>query len=259
MKLSVFLPTIRTHLLENWYKSLEASCNRHEFEVVFCGPFDIPESLSQLSNVTFIKDFGSPTRAAQIAAMYCQGEYLYHTTDDVLFFPEVISNELDIVEENKIVGMRYREGENYNGHALPESYWYAANAYPHLGGVNNSWGICVHFLILKESFHKYGGFDCQWQYLNHAGHDLLFRIQKNEWFSFVLSKEEVCSADWMPNTTGDHAPIHHTQINEDAPLFYRLWGGQNDRSVISVLNYRYEPEVWKPRFTGNETGYGDLK
>ena len=260
MKLSVFLPTIRTHLLEKWYETLCESCNSHYFDVIFCGPFDIPTTVSEHKNVKFIKDFGNPTRAAQIAAINCEGDYLYHTTDDVVFFPEVISNELDRVQaNNQIVGMRYREGEGHAGDKLDESYWYASNAYRGFPGVDSRWGICVHFLMSRELFVKYGGFDCRWQYLNHAGHDLLFRIQQNETVEYTLSTQEVSSADWMPNITGDHAPIHYAQIQEDDPLFQKEWFLKNQRGIIDLYNYKQQPNIWNKRFSGQEKRYADLQ
>lgn len=248
MKVSIFLPTIRPYLLEKWYDSLEKSCNKHSFEVIFCGPYDIPHTLRRKNNVKFIKDFGSPTRAGQIAAINANGDYLYHTTDDVLFFPNVISDELDSIQGNEIVGMRYREGQNYSGNTLDNTYWYSPNAYPNLRGVNNTWGICVHFLMCNKIFIKYGGFDCRWQYLNHAGHDLLFRIQQNENIKYILSKNEICSADWTPGTMGDHGPVHFAQTEDDAPLFIQEWCVKNTRKCVPLNNYQNQPEIWKRRF-----------
>ena len=115
MKLSVFLPTIRTHLLEKWYDSLCESCNRHDFEVIFCGPFDIPSTLTTKDNVKFIKDYGNPTRAAHLAALQAEGEYLYHTVDDILFYEGVVSEELDYIDPSSVVAMRYNEGVDHSG------------------------------------------------------------------------------------------------------------------------------------------------
>ena len=154
--------------------------------------------------------------------------------------------------------MRYREGEGYLGDKLDDSYWYAPNAYAAFPGVDQSWGICVHFLMSRKLFLKYGGFDCRWQYLNHSGHDLLFRVQKNEIVEYYLSDEEASSADWMPHTTGDHAPIHHAQIQDDDPLFQREWFFENDRGVIDLQNYKDQSPVWDKRFSGNEKRYSDL-
>jgi hypothetical protein len=258
MKLSVFMPTIRTHLHQVWYDSLEASCNRHDFEVVMCGPFQPPDSILSKTNVTWIKSFASPTVCAQLALLQCKGDYVFHTVDDSLFIPNVISNELDNIENNTIVGMRYREGQSHSGNVLPDMYWYASNAYPRWNGVDPSWGICVHFLMSIGLCGEVGGFDCKYDYLNHATHDLLFRLQKRDHVSYRISKSEISSADWQPNITGDHAPIHNAQIGHDEPIFASDWQTPNNRGVIDLMNYESYPEVWKTRFTGKEQDYEGL-
>lgn len=259
MKVSVFLPTIRTHLLENWYHSLEKSCSRHSFEAVFCGPFDIPKSLAEKENVKFIKDFGNPTRAAQRAALECDGDYIYHTVDDILFFEDCLSNELDSINEDDLVAMRYREGQGFSGKQLPEAYWYAPNAYPRWPGVDQSWGIGIHFIMSKNLFVDYGGFDCRFEYLNHATHDLLFRIQKGEDINYKLSEEEASTADWMPGTSGDHAPIHYAQITHDEGLFRSMWYMGNKDLVIRINNWEEVPDVWNRRFNSKDIkSYGEL-
>jgi len=258
MKLSVFMPSIRTHLHQVWYDSLEASCDRHDFEVVMCGPFEPPESVLSNPNVTWIKSFASPTVCAQIALSKCGGDYVFHTVDDSLFIPHVISNELDDIDNNLIVGMRYREGQSHSGRVLPDMYWYARNAYPRYRGVNPSWGICVHFLMSRDLCISYGGFDCKYDYLNHATHDLLFRLQKQNHISYRNSKSEISSADWQPNISGDHAPIHNAQIGHDTPIFTRDWQDHNDRNIIYFMNYKEYPDVWNTRFNGQEKEYNDL-
>lgn len=256
--ISVFMPTIRTHLLEDWYDSLEKSCNNHDFEVVLCGPFDPPESITNKDNVKFIKDYGSPTRSAQIAALNCSGEYMYHVVDDILFVPNAISNELDRLHPLHIISMRYREGQQHSGKDLPHYYWVAGSSYP-WRGIQPQWGNCVHFLMSRGLFMHYGGFDCSFEYLNHATHDLLFRIQQNEQnVKHLLSKQTVCSADWMPDITGDHAPIHYAQTEHDAVLFQQMWFNPNNRTSVHPENYKNCADVWERRFTGKEQSYEEL-
>ena len=252
MKVSVFLPTIRTHLLEKWYASLEKSCSRHSFEAIFSGPFDIPDSLAKRENVKFIKDFGNPTRAAQLAAIAAEGEYLYHVVDDILFFEDCLSDELDKIEENDIVALRYREGQDFSGTELPLYYWYAPNAYPSWPGINQGWGIGIHFLMKKEIFIEFGGFDCRFEYLNHSTHDLLFRIQKAREVNYKLSSKEASTADWMPGTSGDHGPIHYAQITHDEGLFRSMWFSGNDNLNIDIGNWKDVPEVWSRRFDSTD-------
>ena len=258
MKLSVFMPTIRTHLLNDWYDSLESSCNRHDFEVVLCGPFDPPKSISNRSNVKFIKDYGSPTRSAQIAAINSSGDYLYHVVDDIIFEKDSISNELDSLDENTIISMRYKEGQNHTGHELPDHYWMAVSSYNYRT-INPLWKNCVHFIMHRNLFNSYGGFDCEYEYLNHATHDLLFRIQYDSNIKCILSKSTVCSADWMPGTTGDHGPIHFAQTEHDAQLFHKNWSQTLPTLKIDIDNYKNQEPIWKRRFKGSEKTYEELK
>jgi len=259
MKLSVFMPTIRTHLLNNWYISLEKSCNRHDFEVVLCGPFDPPQELINKKNVKFIKDYGSPTRSAQIAAINCEGNYIYHVVDDIIFYENLISDELDYMDENTIISMRYKEGQSHSGNELPLSYWTAGSSYT-VSNINPSWLNCVHFIMPNLLFRKYGGFDCQYEYLNHATHDLLFRIQSSSNnINCRLSFNTISSADWMPGTTGDHAPIHYAQTEHDSVLFDSNWKKTKPNPEISLYNYQNQEDIWKRRFTGKETKYEELK
>lgn len=258
MKLSVFMPTIRTHLLENWYISLENSCNRHDFEVVLCGPFDPPDIISKRENVKYIKDYGSPTRSAQIAAINCTGDYIYHVVDDILFEKNKISNELDSLDEDVIISMRYREGKSHSGHELPLHYWTAGSSYNYTT-ISPHWLNCVHFIMPRRLFKEYGGFDCKYEYLNHATHDLLFRIQSSNDIRCKLSKDTICSADWMPDITGDHAPIHYAQTEHDAQLFFSSWSNSKPVIKIDINNFIHQSEIWKRRFCGNESSYEDLK
>lgn len=256
MKLSVFMPSIRTHLLEKWFDSLSLAVD--DFEAVVCGPFDPPQPLLSLNNFTFIKSFASPTVCAQRAALACSGEYIYHTTDDVLFLDRVISEEITKIKNDDIAVMRYNEGQNYSGQELYESYWYAAEAYKDWPGVNQNWGIGIHFIMTKDLFLKYGGFDCQFEYLNHATHDLLFRIQKNEKVNYKLSSKVASTADWVQGTSGDHAPIHFAQLEHDNHIFRNLWYGGRDVKIMSD-NWLVQPELWTRRFRDtNIKRYEDL-
>lgn len=249
MKLSVFMPTIRVDLLNKWYQSLLTACGDIDFEVVTCGPFKPPEELLNLENFKWIEDFGCPTRAAQIAASNCVGELLYHTVDDVLFYPNELSNESKRIDLNndEIVAMRYREGEGQAGELFPSYYWYSDLAYKDFGGVKGVWGSCVHFLMKRDLFLEFGGFDCSFEYLNHSTHDLLYRLQNTKPVKYVLSNNEICTADWQPETTGDHAPIHYAQTEHDQFLFRGMWDTLNRQGSVNLHNWKSVPPIWGRR------------
>lgn len=256
-ELSVFMPTIRTHLHEAWFASLEKSCNRHKFEVVMCGPFEPPESILSRDNVTWIRSFSSPTVCAQIAAITCSGRVLFHSVDDTFFAPGLVSDELDRIK-NCVVGMRYNEGGGYRGPELSKDSWLTKNWYDEWNGVDNSWQLCGLFLMERSLFLEFGGFDCVFEYLSNALTDLLFRIQSNDLnVNFILSKGVVCNVDHMPGTSGDHGPMHIANAH-DVSTFNGFWYDKAFRNKIDINNYKQYPEIWNLRFRGTERKYGDL-
>ena len=247
-KLSVFLPTIRPHLLEEWYKSLELSCSA-SFEVVFAGPFEIPEPLLRRDNVKFIKTYSHPTKSAHIAALECEGEYIYHTTDDVLFIPDSIDQSLKLLEglrESDIVSMRYIESKNHeNKESFPLHYWIVANSCPH-PNLNPQWNINVHFLMKRALFLEYGGFDCIFEYLTQAGADLLIRLQNNG-SKVYHSPTDATTAHWQPEEK-THKVIAEAQLGMDYPYFNNLWFSEPWRGKIDLNNYMNYPDFWTRRF-----------
>lgn len=252
---TVILPTIRTHLLGRWYESLKNSIGSKSFEVIAAGPFtdvDIPDSRFKI-----ISTFASPTVATQLASLDARGKVLIHSVDDAIFLEGAIDRELDKYDGKSIVGMRYKEGIDYSGDTLPDNYWYSYTAYPHIPNIKGSWIHCVHFMMPKQLFDAVGGFDCEFHYLNHATHDLLFRLQYAGVKSY-LSSEDITTCSWQPERTGDHGSIHDAQTLHDSPLFHDKW-----KSIpaikIDINNWKNQPEIWKTRFTGNEKSYNELE
>ena len=99
----------------------------------------------------------------------------------------------------------------------------------------------------RDLFLEFGGFDCSFEYLNHATHDLLYRIQNTKPVKYVLSDKEICSADWQPETSGDHAPIHNAQTHHDRYLFNGMWQNEMRRGGVELENWKSVPPVWGRR------------
>ena len=252
---SLVIPAIRTHLWERMYGSIEKSCKEHSFELILISPFDLPPALEDRDNIKLIKDYGCPTRAAQIGSLHCESKLLYHCVDDAIFRPNAIDIAIDFYNNNcsykDAVNMRYREGCDYAGDELALSYW---RAHTHgdlrLRGIDPEWKISLHHLLDLEYFREIGGWDCQFEYLNHALHDIMFRIQADGGKVFN-SPIEITSCDWMPGESGDHAPIHNAQIFHDEPLFRRMYGVPGiakSRTKIDINNWKKADEVWNRRF-----------
>ena len=54
----------------------------------------------------------------------------------------------------------------------------------------------------------------------------------------------------FPGTTGDHAPIHHAQLEHDQPLYAKIWRSSSclERLKIDYNNWEDTPSVWTRRF-----------
>lgn len=289
MKLSVFLPTIRTHLLPEFCEFLRRSYSG-ELELVLAGPFTPEVSLLQKwqdngLDWTFIETFQSPTCAAQEAALACTGDLILHSVDDTLYLPDALDELLesfDIYEGNQVCSELsyapapvilnapycdspegYRELQKNkvihpDKFKHPSNYWTAANAgYGGLPNIDSSWMTTCHFLMRNCTFREAGGFDCQFEYLNHACHDLLYRLYLAECHGFNWD-DTVSLADWVPDRQGDHGPINDAQLFHDHPLFIKKWTTIPELK-IDPLNYKQQEEVWERRFNkGGQKEYGEL-
>ncbi len=279
--ISILLPTIRTHLLEDLYDSIIKACPRHTFQLVAVGPFDLPTSLKEKNNVKYIKDYGCPSRAMQIALLHADGKLIQPLVDDCFYYPDALSNTIDIfngsirnLQYNDILGMRFFENpEHYQKiksgetddqnpeqrkKSHPDNYWFAAGSYSHLKGIKPQWMLACLFIANRITILSMGGWDCQFEYINHSTHDLLCRLQKHESVGYI-TEYDCFVANWYQGTTMDHAPIHYGQTEHDAPLFNKLWGQPNDRFKVNLDNYKDVPDIWDRRFNNSKpTTYQEM-
>jgi hypothetical protein len=253
---SILCPTIRTHLLPAFYESAEKACTNHTFEVVFVSPFEKPQYFDDKNNVRWIEDCGCPSRATQIGALACEGEYIYNCVDDGIFTEGCIDKAINYFNDNctplDIINMRYRESENRSKtDEFPDSYW-CVWGIPNLSalvGVNNEWKIALHFFMRREFYLELGGVDGSFEYVNHGAHDLVFRAQARG-AVVHLSPCEGLMCTHVPERTGDHAPIHDAQLSHDEPLFNEIYSKEGVAStrVIDLYNWTECPSVWARRF-----------
>ena len=102
----------------------------------------------------------------------------------------------------------------------------------------------------KETYTSVGGIDCQFEYVNHSIHDLMFRLQCRVSRVF-LSTLECLICTHYPETTVDHAPIHYAQLGHDEPLFDEIYSKRcnpTDRISINYHNWEGEDTIWGRRF-----------
>ena len=134
------------------------------------------------------------------------------------------------------------------------SYW---KPYTHsdlrMAGINPDWKLCMHFIINTSYFMELGGYDCEYEYSNHALHDLVFRAQHNgsvvHFPSFIAF---FCSH--YPGQDGDHGPIHDAQTGPDLKRFNDIYSkpnAVNDRVKLDYNGWKNKEYIWTRRFNSN--------
>lgn len=256
-ELSIVCPSIRPHLLLKMYESIFKSTTR-SFELVVVSPYALPEELNKFKNIKLIRDFGSPMRCNQLGTLFCEGKYLYPThSDDAIFIENSLDKNLDLITSlgdniENVVVCKYSESENYSANERFQSddYYKIVNAYPvNKEYIPKSWYIFNAAIFHKEYFYHLGGWDCIFDVpaMGHA--DLAIRAQKGG-AKVTLSPFPISNVDHMPGTSGDHAPIHYSQILHDTPIFYQKYSGPIDnlQVTIDIMNWKSSETIWLKRF-----------
>jgi len=249
---SIILPSIRPENLKGFYESAELACQKYTFQIVIPSPYPLPETLSEKTNITYIKTYACPTVASQLAIQLCNSKFLYNTVDDGILFPSVIDEAIEYhdtnLTEKDVYNMRYLEGSD---NPFPPTFWKARHHEDmRLAGIHPDWKMCMHYFMHLNYFYFLGGYDCRFETLNHAIHDLMFRIQADNG-KIHESPKETIKCGHMPGTSGDHAPVHHGQLDYDKPQFDEMYADPNTpykRIKIDYHNWRARSGTWERRW-----------
>jgi len=255
--MSLLMPGIRTDLWERVYEGLQSSTTQLTTEVVFVGPYDLPESLREKPDVQFIRDWGHANRCAQISLMHARGERVLLASDDGYLLPNMIDHLYDTLDElgerqpNHIAVGKYIEGE---GTDMEEDWYYYLNNHDFTSpGIQDDWLLGCYLLLDREYFlEEFGGFNMLFEGSAMACHELAIRIQKFGDARLVLSKKQIAKCDHMPGTSGDHGPMHYAQILHDQPLYRQmipLLGEEHKK--VDCHAWKDCEAVWNRRFQEN--------
>jgi hypothetical protein len=252
IKVSIIMPSIR---IENWIpiiNSIHESCKKYTWELIICGPY-YNDSIKDIPNVKFIKDYGSPVRTSQIAASLAEGELITWTADDALFFPNALDRMIDIYEKGQstVVVAKYLEGVNGTFKPLqPDSYFKInGSSWTESKYIPNDWWIFNIALMSLGNFNSLGGWDCEYQVTAMAHTDMAIRAQ---YFNYSVTMSDLPLLDCNHNQI-DHGPIENTQMNYDLPLLWKKYRendfNQNLVPNIYLDNWKKSPKIWTPRFS----------
>ena len=181
--LSIILPAIRSEQWDGLYDSILQACKKYSFELILCGPLPLTEKLNKLANVKYVRDFGSPMRASNIAASLAEGKYITWIADDATLFKDSLDNNLDLLlsmgeEEKNVVMYKYAEGKNGTSkEVFPDSYFFLNNSGNYSPYLSNDWLLFNSAVMHTSFFNRLGGWDCSFESCPMGHNDLAIRAQ----------------------------------------------------------------------------------
>ena len=263
--ITVFLGGIRPFLWKSFYESVMISCSRHTPQVIICGPGPAPDDLVRRSNFKFIRDFGGPARAAQLAAVFAEGKLVTLGADDGTYDPDALSNAIDKFYENEknaggkdyVLGLKYGEG----GNLMPEPYWKAWHHPPlQLAGIPAGSPMVLNTIMRRELFDKCGGYDLKnFSTCNWGGHDLYQRLINEYGVAFSFYEKHVLRCTWSVEDAGvnnDHVPVaqadHYLYPESDYKYFRQKYSQLNPnegcKEKNKLFNWQDGERFWSKRF-----------
>ena len=240
MDLSIIIPTIRTHSWEPILEAIEKSCHPYTWEVIFIGPY-YNSCVEKYKNVKYIRDFGSPNRCQQLGLLVAEGKFVTWLVDDYDDGPNNIAKFLDIIydthPETIVVG-NYDENGTIAVDNFSIRHCYGGGRY-----VDSSWVIFNVAFLHRSFLLNIGGFDCDYN-VTCIGHtDLAVRCQYHG-CEVINANMKIGGVVWLPDTTGDHAPVHNYQLRHDQPLFNRRTDNPI-QPLIDISNWQNSAAVWE--------------
>lgn len=257
-EISILLPAIRKENWDTLYDSICASTKRH-FELIICGPHSLTDKLQSLSNVKYVKDFGSPTRASVIASLLAEGKLITWLADDAVMLPSALDQAIDALysmgdDKKNVVITKYLEGTHGARKINQPDYYYRINGREgfrpctYSPYIPDDWLIFNTAIMHREFFEDLGGLDCSFEHAAMADTDLAIRAQCA---GAKVQITQILAYD-CNHGQADHKPIEIAQLQFDEPLIQSKYRDPKwkDKIVIkqNFTNWKEHPQVWKRRF-----------
>jgi len=247
--LSIIIPGIRPYNWEALYASIK-NTSQEDIEVIFVGPFLLPEPLTKYANIKYIKDFGSAVRAQQIGTLFAEGNLITWGADDAIYLPDALDEAITLLKESskeKICVGRYYEGRNgIVKTKQPDQYFRLNNYSPLAKFADPSWWMFQPAIMHRETFIELGGLDCKFEVgcCSHA--DFAMRSYRSGCEVTMLNNFILdCDHGHL-----DHGPIEDAQNNHDWQLLIDIYKDESclERIYVPYDNWQTAERVWSRRF-----------
>lgn len=263
IKLSIICPTIRPKNLIKYYNSVEKSCKKFSYEIIFIGPYYIPTELLKTGKVRYIHSYSDPTTCFNMACEIARGEFVLNSTDDGLFLEDSIDWAINLtsqIGERDLINFVYREGalDDESLEMLPiekqafqpAAYWKAGFHGPlRLVGIDPNWDLALHFLIRRDYLEELGYLDTRFSYINMNLHILSFTAQKLGSKIYHLPQPGFeCSH--LQGNSKDHFAID-SAAQEEMPIFNDLFSKDYNPIKLERDSWKNKEPIWGKRFDKN--------
>tara|TARA_R110001599_G_scaffold334502_2_gene550864 strand:- start:90 stop:884 length:795 start_codon:yes stop_codon:yes gene_type:complete len=261
-EISIILPAIR---VENWdalYDSICLSTSR-KFELIICGPYALTEKLQSLTNVKYVKDFGSPTRASAIASLLAEGKLITWVTDDAIMIKDSLDMAINLLYSmgdnyKNVIISKYLEGQTGRQKTHQPDYYFKINGRPgfrpcsYSPHISDDWWIFNTAIMYRQFFEELGGLDCNFEHAAMADTDFAIRAQVAD---ANVKMTQVLMYD-CDHGQADHKPIEIAQVQFDEPRLQTKYRDpewkEKIETNININNWKDFPIVWERRFTVKE-------
>ena len=249
--ISIIVPGIRVDRWETLYNSILTSTSLN-FELIICGPYFPTKNLEDKKNFKFIRDFGTPVRASNLAASIAEGELITWGADDAVYLPgalDKLTNEFYHLEKNykNILLCKYLEGEAGKSKInQPDSYFKLNGSHwTNSPRFSNDWYLFNVGIMYRNYFNILGGWDCNFEatFMSHS--DLAARAYLDGAKIKFLNDLFLLDCDHFPGISGDHKPIHDAQTYRDLPKFKYKY---NSLMELKLKKWFEVEQIWKERF-----------
>jgi len=257
-EISVILPSIRPERLIHFYDSLKKSTRRN-FELIIVSPYPLPIELECYRNIKYVRDFGNPSRAQNIALLLCESPIVTWQADDAIMIEEAVDKHIEILlsmgdDKKNVVVAKYREGKTGSSDREKlhsDNYFMVSGSPASSPYLNpNYWLFNVAFMY-REFVEELGGFDSRYEGTWSSQTDLAIRAQAVG-AKVVMSGMPCMVCDHMPGSSGDHKPIYECQTFHDEPLLQQTYRNpywtSNASPSINIMNWKHSQTVWQRRF-----------